>query len=392
MKEILRRTRRAAPLLLLLCAAPAAAQMAKLRFSDAIQSVKFGGDLRLRHDSEAKRGAGTNDRNRLRLRLRFGADIVLPDDFTVNLRLASGTGEQVSTNQSFGRLSSQKSLWIDTAYLRWTPTVSEDAGVTLTGGRSQNLLWRPYSADLIWDDDLNPEGLQENVEYLLPVLGGISVFANGLQMAINESASSGKNQWLFSQQAGFESHLPWESRLRLAAAYHKWSDPERMSMSAGAAQDGNRRAASGLLLNRYGVGEVSGQISSWVGKKPVSLQATLARNLSARGLAGAGVAGGPARDGYQFGLVLGSTKLKGEWEAAYFKKYAQTDVTVADAADSDFGDGGTNRRGHIAWVAYCPRDWMTLKAKGFVTETVDPQFNPGDKAVNRLQLDVSVKF
>ena len=74
------------------------------------------------------------------------------------------------------------------------------------------------------------------------------------------------------------------------------------------------------------------------------------------------------------------------------EKVAQTDATVADVADSDFGDGGTNRVGHIVWIAYAPRDWMQVKAKAFFTDTLDRTFAPGDKAVNRLQTDLSIKF
>jgi hypothetical protein len=115
------------------------------------------------------------------------------------------------------------------------------------------------------------------------------------------------------------------------------------------------------------------------------------------------VQGPVGRDGYQFGLIAGAAKKQGQWEAAYFKKYSQIDATVADVADSDFADGGTNRVGHIAWIAYNPRDWMQLKVKGFVTDALDRKFptvagvTPTaatnlDKAVNRLQIDLSVKF
>jgi hypothetical protein len=46
----------------------------------------------------------------------------------------------------------------------------------------------------------------------------------------------------------------------------------------------------------------------------------------------------------------------------------EADATVADAVDSDFGDGGTNRRGHIFWVAYSPLDYLTFQTKYFQTK------------------------
>jgi hypothetical protein len=379
---------------------PVQAQLDKLKLAEHIQQVKFGGDLRLRNDRSHKRGANQVLRNRNRFRLRFGADLTLPNDLTANLRLGSGTGEQVSTNQSMDNLSSQKSLWIDTVYLKWAPRVSEDGSVHVTAGRMINPLWRVYSSDLLFDDDFNPEGLAEGVEWLTPL--GVTVFANALQAVADEDSNSGKNQWLFSQQLGAETRLPFETRLRLGAALHRWSDVNRSTLSPAVANDGNRRTAagtSGILLNRFSVAEITGQLSGWAGQTPLALQATLARNYAARQDLGSVAAACPAgntcplaRDGYQYGLIVGSAKTAGSWEAAFFQKYSQTDVTVADVADSDFGDGGTNGQGQILWAAYAPTDWMQVKAKFLNTDAVDTQFAPNDKAVKRLQLDLSVKF
>ncbi|MBI3288231.1 MAG: putative porin [Elusimicrobia bacterium] len=374
------------------------AQLDKLKLSDAIQTLTYSGDLRLRNDVRARRGGGLNNvggisnASQQRYRLRFGMEAALPDNLTAAFRLASGTGEQVSTNQSAGKLGSQKSIFIDLVYLKWKPTLHDNATTAFVAGRMVNPLWRVYSSDVLWDDDFNPEGLGESVEWLFGD-AGLSVFANGLQMVADQDSNSGKNQWEFSGQLGFEKTLPLESRLRMAGAIHKWSDEGRSSLNPSVIQDGNRRLANGALGNRFTVGEVTGQLSGWAGRLPVNLQATVVRNLVARGFsAPASFAGPVGRDAYQFGAIVGAAKVKGSWELAYFKKYAQVDATMADVADSDFGDGGTNRVGHIVWAAYAPRDWMQLKVKAFFTDTIDRQFAPGDKAVNRLQTDLAIKF
>ncbi|MBI5246870.1 MAG: putative porin [Elusimicrobia bacterium] len=383
-------------------AAPASAQLDKLKLSEQIQSIKFAGDLRLRDDVSAKRGTSQVNRGRLRYRLRFGSEIELPNDLLATIRLGSGTGEQVSTNQSADNLSSQKAIWIDLVGLRWKPNLHDNATTIAHAGRIINPLWRTYSSDIVWDDDFNPEGFGENFEWVFPDAGA-SVFVNGLQAVTDEDSNSGKNQWVFSQQLGVEKTLPLDSRLRLAGAYHKWSDENRSDFGQTTVQDGNRRSnATGRLVSQFRVGEVTGQFTSWIGKLPVNLQATLIRNW---GTAHNDLVQGPVgRDGYQYGLIVGAAKAKGQWEAAYFKKYSQIDSTVADVADSDFGDGGTNRVGHIAWIGYAPRDWMLLKVKGFVTDTLDRGFptvagvtSPTattnlDKAINRLQVDMSIKF
>src|SRR5687767_13952008 len=111
-------------------AAPARAQLApaweRIKLSDTIQSVRFGGDIRLRQDSSNKRGAGQNNRGRARFRLRLGTEITMPNDLTGMFRLASGTGEQVSTNQSADNVSAQKAIWIDQAFLKWNPKAGEN--------------------------------------------------------------------------------------------------------------------------------------------------------------------------------------------------------------------------------------------------------------------------
>ncbi|MBI2387496.1 MAG: putative porin [Elusimicrobia bacterium] len=386
--------------LLALAAVPASAQLDKLKLSETIQSIKFSGDIRLRDDMSAKRGAGQNDRGRLRYRLRFGPEIELPENLTAVIRLGSGTGEQVSTNQSYDNLSGQKQIWIDLMNLRWKPVIHDDATAALHAGRMANPLWRVYSSDIVWDDDFNPEGFGESLER---VFAGpeLSVFANGLQAVADEDSNSGKNQWYFSQQLGVEKTLPLDSRLRLAGAYHKWSDENRSSFGQTTVQDGNRRLTNGSLAARFGVGEVTAQLSSWIGSVPLAFQGTVIRNF--RQVHNDRIQGPVGRDGYQFGFIAGAAKKQGQWEAAYFKKYSQIDATVSDVTDSDFGDGGTNRVGHIAWVAYNPRDWMQLKVKGFVTDALDRSFptvagvTPTaatnlDKAINRLQIDMSVKF
>jgi len=277
---------------------------------------------------------------------------------------------------------------VDQAYLRWAPPVLKDGKVWLLGGKAVNQFWRPYSADLIWDDDFNPEGFQQGVEWKAP--GEITLFFNALQMVADYDADRYKNQWLFSEQATAELKLPGKTKLRSGVAYHKWSDEQLSSFNQVGVNVGNRRigAAPGILANRFGVGEWTTEFGAKAGAVPVSLQATLARNFRALG----NVAGPKARDGYQFGIIVGKAAEAKTWEIGLFKKYAQMDVTVADVADSDFGDGGTNRVGGIFWIAYAPTVWSHLRVKYFTTKTIDLNLSPGASGINRLQLDALVKF
>ena len=116
--------------------------------------LTFGGDLRIRQESFFN--AGADDRHRQRYRLRFGVKADM-DTWGATLRLASGTGEQVSTNQTFGNGWNQKSLYIDQAYA----TAKPGEWLKIHAGKQENPFWRVYSSDLIWDSDVNPEGFSE---------------------------------------------------------------------------------------------------------------------------------------------------------------------------------------------------------------------------------------
>lgn len=97
--------------------------------------------------------------------------------------------------------------------------------------------------------------------------------------------------------------------------------------------------------------------------------------------------------GYQAGLQVGKASNPHTWEIGYFYRLAETDATVADIADSDFGaNGGTNHKGHVAWIGYSPTKALQLKAKYVVTEVEDETLPPGEDDTKRLFLDVVVKF
>ena len=113
---------------------PAAA--ADFKVAEALKTLSFGGDVRLRQEYFDKTTRGAIDRSRQRFRLRLATEAELPENVKVKLRFASGTGEQTSTNQSLDNASSQKAFWIDRAYLEWKPA----KGVRLQGGRQANPL------------------------------------------------------------------------------------------------------------------------------------------------------------------------------------------------------------------------------------------------------------
>jgi hypothetical protein len=382
-----------------------------------VNAVKVSGDFRLRQEQFHYR-QNVIDRSRQRYRLRVGLELPISDSLTVKTRFATGGAEQVSTNQTLGKLSTPETFAVDRAYLEWAP----GSVYKMSGGRMAQPLWVQYSSDIIWDDDFNPEGVAENLN--LPVLGPVKFFANGLQMVLNEDEKTNRDQFLFTEQVGAELQLPFELRLKVGYANHNWvnvstvgytpsATPISGGFGDGALQDGNRRAggaAAGNLINHFRVDEWTANLSGWLFRIPISLQGTYIRNNAA-----IETFSPKYNTGFQHGIIVGKAAAKWSWEAAYFIKNVATDATVADVADSDFGNnGGTNRKGKIYWVALNPREQLQFKIKFFQTQVRNPNVplsymkgglttlngtataNPAplgaQKDINRLQIDMSVKF
>ncbi|NKE70814.1 putative porin [Candidatus Manganitrophus noduliformans] len=350
-------------------------------FSKWVDEISFGGDLRLRHES-FEREDPNRDRHRQRFRLRMGSKIKI-NKFLVGIQLASGTGEQVSSNQSFDSLFSQKEIWIQQAYLQWKAA----SWLKLTGGKMSNPFFRAYTSDVVWDDDVTPEGFAQNLTFEVTEM--IVLFINAGQFILDEDSSDNNDQWLFGEQVGAQIGLSKETKVTLAGAYYNFKNATRGTFGQPAVQSGNTRVdlAGGdvTLVNNYRVLDITFEFATKVGSLPVALQGDYVKNLADTTT---------DKDmGYQAGLKLGKASNPRSWEVAYFYKLVETDATVADLADSDFGaGGGTNRKGHIVWVAYNPIKPLQFKVKYFVTEVEDETLPPGEDDVNRLQVDMAMKF
>lgn len=359
-----------------------AASIQAAKLSKWVERISFGGDLRLRQEN-FMREAPNVDRSRQRFRLRLGADLKI-DDFLVGIRLASGTGEQISTNQSFDNFFSEKQLWIDRAYLQWKAA----PWLKLTGGKMPNPFFAIYTTDIVWDEDVNPEGFAENLTFKLT--DRIVVFVNAGQFTLDEDATDNNDQWLFAEQGGVQVALGKETKVTLAGSFYNFKNATRGTFGQVAVQDGNTRVNLGAtppnitLVNAYRVLDITTELAMKVAELPLAIQGDYVRNLADTTT---------DKDvGYQVGLRLGNPFVPQSWEVAYYYKLVETDATVADLSDSDFGNGGINRKGHIVWISYSPTKALQVKTKYFMTEVEDETFPPGEDDINRFQLDLSIKF
>jgi hypothetical protein len=114
----------------------------------------------------------TADRlNRLSIRARLGFDLTLTDGVLFGLRLASGGDNgPVSTTQLLGGGFGKKDFWLDQAYLNINPS----HWISASAGRMPD----PFlHTDLVYDPDLNFDGIVATTETKRPDAKGIGFFA-----------------------------------------------------------------------------------------------------------------------------------------------------------------------------------------------------------------------
>ncbi len=161
-----------------------------VEFSKFVKEIKIKGDLRLRHELFSEDPG--MDRHRQRIRLRVVTKFKI-SDFTTGIRIASGSADQTSTNQTFDSLFSSKDIFLDRAYLSWKG--SETKWMKLTGGKMPTPFFKFYSMDIVMYSDVNPEGFFENS--VIPAES--EIFVNLSQFVLDQNAGFKRQQWMFGQ-------------------------------------------------------------------------------------------------------------------------------------------------------------------------------------------------
>ena len=386
-------------------AAVSSNELSKLKGADWASRIKFKGDLRVRNENiETERVVGSGptaevddaaNRNRMRFRMRFGAEAQVTDKSKVVFQLASGDGDPRSTNQTFTNIGSGKPVVIDLAYADWAFV----NGGNLVLGKQKYPFWRPtYS--LFFDGDFNPEG--GAIAYNRGMFFG-SVYGWWLQELYNSNpAGNNQDANIFGGQAGLKFPL-FDGETRVALQYYNcgacqynnpyWQPPTGTPSAYGntTITQGSGSSAVQVLKYDYDVIELAAEMGLTVFDLPFIFWADYAQN----------VADDVEYDtAWNVGAALGKASNKGTWEAAVLYQEMDKDALFAQMIDSDFGNGNTDTEGWALRAGYAPAKNIVLNATYFINtlnKDVAPVSGPGyaigrDLNYDRLQLDVNYKF
>lgn len=339
----------------------------------------------------------TDNRFRMRLRARLGAEVQLNDWMSMTVGAATGNDNSpVSTNQTLGGPTgnfAKYQLWLDQAFLRVRPY--EDINVYL--GRFPNPFW---TTNLLYHDELRMDGvaaqgrlaLNDKVS-LFGTAGGFPFFNTAFDFGTtNTDKFDSRDKYLVAGQVGVDWQAHRDVATRFAIGYHYFTNAEG-KLSAACfqptatdscstdntrplfTQNGNTMfmlrnnllatpTSPNLqyfgLASRYGVLDINGRVDvtsfspytirlegNFLYNTAYNSRAIASRNpvnnLSANSntFQGGGM-------GYLARVTVGNMEIRKAWDwNAYLEyRYLQSDAVIDAFNESDFRLGGTNVQGY----------------------------------------------
>ncbi len=377
-------------------------QMAKEIVPDSARNWKWSGDLRLRDEMRNRQGTG-NDSHRQRIRFRFGSEGKVSDTLKAKFRIATGTGsdfetgsatdnsdisraDPISTNDTFDDFFRKKPIVLDLANVEWSPEVPGVTKFSVVAGIIENPMWTV--TPMVWDGDLSWDGAAIRVT---EEVGPISFFSNGGAFALDSDESEPAALYVAQGGASIKffpdasDEFTKNLKLTTALAYH---DYVNVANSAKAGTDPLVREADNTTATDFNQFNPSIELASQYNEVPFSIFGDWVHNISASSA---------GNDGFAIGAKVGKASVpfsvtKG-WEAGYMFERLERDAAFDEFVDSDFGGGGTNRRGNVIWANLAVLKNSTLGLKYFFKQNTLRNFGTTQEfREDRAQLDWVTKF
>ena len=329
-------------------------------------SIEFKGDIRPRY--ELIQEEGKEDRERARFRIRFGLTANVNENVDVTIQLATGGDNPVSANQSFDDGFSNKDIGVHLAYADWSPKDNLHVYV----GKMKNPLHRAGGHALIWDGDLNPEGIALNYKSgaFFGTIGGFTV----------EERSDADDSLLLALQGGVSYEVGDNNELIGGIGYMDYSNTVGNKPFYNGKGKGNSVDIDGNLINEYSQIEMFAEYKTRLGNYPFALFANYVENTKVDDYA----------TGYAVGAKIGKAGKPGTWEGSVAYQELEADAVIATFTDSDWRGGGTDATGFTIKGKYVLADSWNLGVSVFLNAIEKAAAMQRD--YKRLQIDLEFKF
>lgn len=168
----------------------------------------------------------TQNRAQPRIRGRLLLNAAVSDDLNAGVRLTTGNSKNpVSTDQTLGMDTDKNTFVVDQAYLDYRPV----SGLEAWAGRMPN----PWlSTDLVWDPDINFDGVALKYERALPAgftpfltMGAFAVQNTDFDFPSTDTSKvASHNKWLYAAQLGSDWKVNDTLDAKLGVAYYHFKN------------------------------------------------------------------------------------------------------------------------------------------------------------------------
>ena len=368
-----------------------------LSAQDWYEKIKMSGDFRNRFefikDDTVKNGSDVVKRYRERIRLRLGATAEVAKDLKVGFKFASGeSSDPVSTNQSLTTGFSNKGITLDLAFAEYKASENSAlSGLNVIVGKMNNPFFKPGGTDLIWDNDMTPEGVSTAYSHSFGEKFTIKGLLGGFWA---EERSKAADSGMLAVEL-ITTFKPTEKlSLDLGVSYFNYGNAKNALPFYDATKGfGNTTYSTGVspattpiaYKSDFDIIDIGFQATYVFDFAPVSFFAEYVMNSGAE----KNSSGKELDNGFLFGFSIGKISGPKTWMVSYSYRKLESDATVGAFSDSDISGGGTNIKGSRIAAEYAIyKSWIVgatvfLGSKNIATTS--------DK-YTRVQLDMNFKF
>ncbi|MFT5170947.1 MAG: hypothetical protein ACI9BD_000719 [Candidatus Marinamargulisbacteria bacterium] len=333
-----------------------------------LNDLALKGDVRLRLQQEKKNTDLGRTRNRVRFRL--SGERKISEDTTIGFGLASGGTDPRSTNQTLGNSFETPDIRLDKAYVQMN--VLDD--LTLIGGKMKNPLWN--ASDLLWDSDINPEGVGFKAKLKIDNLNG---FVKGGYFVLDEISSTESDPFMVAIQAGGTVPIGDDTEATAALSLYRTQNTKGKTLTNSAGT--NTGANTGLTE----------ELTALVFSSEVTMKNQFGLPM-VRPFGEVVINTGPssANKGGIFGIKAGARKVKaeGQWQATLGYRYLGQDAWIDTMPDSDSYGGATDIQGLEFILKYGLSKKSSVGLDVYNTDRI----NGAKNSQTIVQIDLNTKF
>ncbi|MCL7715886.1 putative porin [Stenotrophomonas mori] len=355
--------------------APASAPAAPATTASALSRLTVSGDMRVRSQFENSND-NARDRTSGQVRGRLAAAFAVNDRISIGARLVTGNPDDPrSTDVQLSNWDNDLEVSLDQAWLKLA-----FGALDVHAGK----IPQPFTrTELVWDGDVNPQGLSANWKHALADGGGLR--ANGLFFVIDEQATGGDST-MVGAQVGYDSPALGDWRFDASAAHYRYSIGSTVGATATDWRS-NLLNPDGSYVSGFHLNDVilGASYSGWGERWPLRIVGDYVHNSAART---------DADSGYGVDLLLGRAQQPGDWRVSYGHSMAEVDAVLTAFSHDNIGLA-SNYRMHAFGVDYVPWPKTTLSALWYRYRPLSARYagsaDPGDW-LNRFRVALMVSF